>query len=216
MDYLIRENRCLRVANHAVGLIVVACLALSPGWARAQNGKLNIPTGPTEYGEEVLPANKAPSDAPPRPLEGTPVYKLSDLKVGNFGPGPGTKLRVRYERLNGEERGTVFETLCFHELNAHIAYLGIGGELFYWRTADGAEIDFIWKRGKKIVAIEAKSTNRWRDEFNNGFKSLLSSHLDIHACYGVYLGNEILQKEFGAVLPWREFLKRLYEGLIIS
>ncbi|MCE3237510.1 MAG: hypothetical protein K0R24_491 [Gammaproteobacteria bacterium] len=116
--------------------------------------------------------------------------------------------------MSSEERGVLFETLVFHELNAHIAYHGTGGELFYWRTADGIEIDFIWKRATKIIAIEVKSSTRWKDEFNIGFKSLLSSKIKPKACYGVYQGNEILKKEFGFVLPWKIFLKKLYEGEI--
>lgn len=118
--------------------------------------------------------------------------------------------------LGNEERCTLFETLVFNELNAHISYHGTGGELFYWRTSEGAEIDFIWQRSAKSIAIEVKSTTRWKDEYNAGFKSLLSSKVKPEACYGIYLGNEILKKEFGLVLPWNEFLKRLYAGEISS
>jgi len=113
------------------------------------------------------------------------------------------------------ERGILFETLVFHELNAHISYIGIGGELFYWRTRDGIEIDFIWKRANSIVAIEVKSATQWKNEYNAGFRSLLSSSIQPKACYGVYCGKEILKKDFGFILPWTEFLKRLYAGEII-
>lgn len=119
------------------------------------------------------------------------------------------------DRINNEERGILFETLVFHELNAHISYKNTGGELFYWRTVDGAEIDFIWKRANNIIAIEVKSSSRWKDEYNAGFKSLLSSKIKTKACYGIYLGHDILKKDFGLVLPWEEFLKRLYAGEII-
>jgi len=105
--------------------------------------------------------------------------------------------------------------MVFHELNAHISYQNIGGELFYWRTSDGIEIDFIWKRGKKIIAIEIKSSTKWRDEYNQSFKSLLSSRIVPTACYGVYLGQERLKKEFGLVLPWDDFLEKLYSGEIL-
>ncbi len=118
------------------------------------------------------------------------------------------------DKSSSVERGLLFETWLFNELNAHIAYAGIGGELFYWRTADGAEVDFIWKRAANVVAIEAKSTAQWKDEYNAGFQSLLSSKVKIKACYGVYCGKEILKKNFGWVLPWEEFLKRLYAGEI--
>ena len=120
------------------------------------------------------------------------------------------------DKISNEERGILFETLVFNELNAYISYHSIGGELFYWRTADGMEIDFIWKRGKKIIAIEVKSSVKWKDEFNAGFKSLLSSKIQPDSCYAIYLGEHILKKEFGLVLPWPAFLNRLYAGDILS
>lgn len=36
----------------------------------------------------------------------------------------------------------------FYMLRAHIAYAAIGGDLGYWRTPSGSEVDFIWSRGK--------------------------------------------------------------------
>lgn len=125
-------------------------------------------------------------------------------------------MKTLRDPVGNEERGTLFETLVFHELNAYISYHGIGGELFYWRTGDGIEIDFIWKRGTKIIALEIKSSTKWKDEFNQGFKSLLSSKIKPTACYGIYLGDHVLKKEFGIVLPWSEFLSRLYAGDILT
>ncbi|HEU5281280.1 MAG TPA: ATP-binding protein [Gammaproteobacteria bacterium] len=119
------------------------------------------------------------------------------------------------ELLGGSERGVLFETTVFNELNARIAYSDDGGELFYWRTPEGSEVDFIWKRGQRVVAIEVKSSARWRDEFNVGFKSLLNSSVKVNACYGVYLGDEVLKKEFGFVYPWPVFLEKLGAGEII-
>lgn len=120
------------------------------------------------------------------------------------------------EKVESAEGGILLETYLFHELKAHIAYAGTGGELFYWRTTNGAEIDFIWKRAGNVVAIEVKSTSEWKNEYNAGFQSLLSSKVKIKACYGVYCGDEILQKSFGLVLPVAEFLKRLYAGEVFA
>ncbi len=120
------------------------------------------------------------------------------------------------DEVSKEENGFLFETFIFNELNAYIHYQGCGGELFYWRTPDNLEIDFIWKRAKNIIAIEIKSTTQWKDEYSNGFKSFLSSKIKPKACYGVYWGEEILKKEFGLVLPWKIFLEKLYAGEIIG
>src|SRR5204863_3698762 len=64
------------------------------------------PTEAGDLGEEVLPAAKAPDDAPLRPAKGIPIYKLTNLRIGNPGPGPSPKVMVHYERVSGEERGT--------------------------------------------------------------------------------------------------------------
>lgn len=118
--------------------------------------------------------------------------------------------------INSVEQGVLFETLVFNELNAHIAYENIGGELSYWRTADGIEIDFIWNRGATTVAIEVKSGTQWKREYNRGLKSLFSSAVKPTACYAIYCGQDILQQDWGLVLPWQEFLNQLYQGKILG
>lgn len=118
--------------------------------------------------------------------------------------------------MAGDERGILFETIVMNELCARTAYHNEGGELFYWRTPDGAEIDFIWKRGSRVIAIEVKSSTRWRDEFNAGFKSLLNSPLKVDACFGIYLGDVVLKKEFGKVYPWHVFLTELNAGTLLT
>src|SRR5207302_7950212 len=60
----------------------------------------------SELGEVVLPADKAPDSAPLRPAKGIPIYKLTDPRIGNPGPGPSPTLTVHYERVSSEARGT--------------------------------------------------------------------------------------------------------------
>lgn len=56
------------------------------------------------------------------------------------------------KQLQKEIIGSVFETAIFGELAKKY-----GSEnVFYWRTADKKEIDFILKKGKEILPIEAK------------------------------------------------------------
>lgn len=49
--------------------------------------------------------------------------------------------------LDGTERGFLLETAIYHELSAHLAYTLCGGDLAYYRTPAGSEVDFIWQRG---------------------------------------------------------------------
>lgn len=149
----------------------------------------------------------------------TPRAKVKEVSHAKFyffdcGVVRGIQKMLR-DKPGNEERGYLFETLVFQELNAYISYANIGGELFYWRTADGSEIDFIWKRGSTVIAIEVKSTSQWKHAYNAGFKALLSSKIKLKACYGIYCGQDILQKDFGLILPWEDFLRKLYAGKIL-
>ncbi len=120
------------------------------------------------------------------------------------------------EKISAEQRGILLETYLLHELKAYRDYADVGGDFFYWRTSSGIEIDFIWQRAETIVAIEVKSTTHWKSDFDSGFRSLLSSFKKPISCYGVYLGNDILKKDYGLILPWQEFLKQLNDHQIIG
>src|SRR5687768_16505698 len=82
------------MSRHAQRLSWAAALLLAPFLLAAEAEKADPP------GEKVLPADKAPDDAPLRPIKGVPLYKLTDLRVS------GSKLTVHYERVSGEEKGT--------------------------------------------------------------------------------------------------------------
>lgn len=56
-------------------------------------------------GEKVQPAEKAPDDAPLLAPRGTPLYKLSNARIGNPGPGPYPYLMVDYECTTGKPGG---------------------------------------------------------------------------------------------------------------
>lgn len=114
-----------------------------------------------------------------------------------------------------EERGHLFETYLFHELAAHVAYSNIGGEWSYWRTADGVEVDFLWRRGDRIVAIECKSTDTWRAREDAGLLALSGSKVGPMTCHGVYLGAQRLRREWGVVHPLADFLAELRAGRVL-
>lgn len=115
-----------------------------------------------------------------------------------------------------EELGHLLETYVLHELKAHMSYANIGGQILYWRTPNGSEIDFIWKRGNRVVAIEVKASQKWKTTFEGGFKSMADSKQKIHASFGVYLGSQRLKRPFGQVLPLKDFLEQLSRGLILE
>jgi predicted AAA+ superfamily ATPase len=54
--------------------------------------------------------------------------------------------------------GAALETLLLQEFYALNDYLGLGYSAFYWRTSNGAEVDFVFYGEKGIIAIEVKRT----------------------------------------------------------
>jgi uncharacterized protein len=118
------------------------------------------------------------------------------------------------EPLDSAERGTLLETLVFHELRAHTAYSDRGGTLSYFRTPSGTEVDFVWTRGRHRVGIEVKAATRWRTEHGRALRDLHEA-MALTSCYGVYLGDTQQQDGTVRVLPLHVFLRELGAGKIL-
>lgn len=118
------------------------------------------------------------------------------------------------EPLDSVERGTLLETLVFHELRAHVAYSDRGGTLSYFRTPSGTEVDFVWTRGRHRVGIEVKAATRWRTEHSRALRDLYDAKA-VTACYGVYLGDTEQRDGIVRVLPARAFLSELAADKIL-
>jgi len=61
-----------------------------------------------------------------------------------------------------EERGGLLETLVHNELCAYLEYSGLAYPLFFWRTPDGVEVDFLCETAAGYAAIEVKAATAWR------------------------------------------------------
>ncbi|MFO0982644.1 MAG: DUF4143 domain-containing protein [Planctomycetota bacterium] len=122
--------------------------------------------------------------------------------------------RVR-EPIDSAERGPLFEVAILHELRAWISLSGCGGELAYWRTPGGVEVDFIWRRAGHAVAVEAKATQRWRSVESAALADL-AAHKKTKRCFGVYLGDRALKDGTIWVLPLKDFLRRLHAGDVLG
>lgn len=118
--------------------------------------------------------------------------------------------------LHPEERGFLFETLFLHELRAHLHYGDLDYPVFYWRTREGAEVDFVVETPRGPVAIEVKSTERWDARFNAGLARFRAEHPKLRAAFGVYCGERALRDGDLRVLPWRRFLEELAAGAIVD
>jgi len=144
------------------------------------------------------------------------VKEVAKPKFYLFDPGVARALAGSLrEPLESAEKGPLLETWALHELRAAIAHQNLGGELRYWRTPSGSEVDFIWTRGKRAVGIEVKASARWRAEFASPLKSLMADRV-IQLGFGVYTGTSELKDGSVRVLPWKRFLSELSAGNVLG
>lgn len=144
------------------------------------------------------------------------VKELAHPKLYFFDTGVVRSLSRRLrEPLEAAERGPLLETYVLHELRAYMNDSGCGGELSYWRTPSGSEVDFIWSRGGRHVAIEVKASERWRTEEGRSLREL-AAKLGKTTSVVVYLGHVPLRSDSLEVLPLDQFLGRLNRGELLS
>lgn len=116
---------------------------------------------------------------------------------------------VIQEPLDQTEKGILFETLVCNEVRALNSILGIGAELYYWRTESGNEVDLIIKRGKKVIGIEIKARTTWKESDHYGLKTLLQEK-KISTGFGIYMGSASLQVTKNIkVIPLNQLSKEL-------
>jgi predicted AAA+ superfamily ATPase len=116
--------------------------------------------------------------------------------------------------LPSDWNGVLLEHLVLHEIRSHVHYAGVKGSLGYWSTPGGGEVDFVWWRGREVVAIEVKHAREFRREYRKGLAAFLSG---VPArSYIVYQGDRELEVEGTRVLPLEKFLRHLHAGEIIG
>lgn len=111
--------------------------------------------------------------------------------------------------------GILLEHLILHEIRSFLHYAAIKGSLGYWATPSGSEVDFVWWRGSKMVAVEVKASRRYRREFRAGIKALEAGVPTLES-YIVYRGDTALNVEGTRVLPVDRFLRLLHEGNVLG
>ena len=70
-----------------------------------------------------------------------------------------------------EIEGASLETLVFQEIRAVNDLNNLGYQLFYWRTSNGQEVDFVLYGEKGLVAIEVKRAARVRSKEFRGLRA---------------------------------------------
>lgn len=117
------------------------------------------------------------------------------------------------EEEKGEEFGRAFEHFLLMEILAYRSYRGCDFQINFWRTKSGLEVDFVLGSGE--VAIEVKGTKRVDKKDLHGVMAFAEAYSPKRS---IVICNEkekrVHQKI--AILPWADFLHKLWEGKILK
>ena len=136
----------------------------------------------------------------------TPKFYLFDVGVA----GALTNRHLTVER--GELFGKAFEHFIFMEIRAHSSLRELNYAINFWRTKSGLEADFVLGDGQ--VAIEVKGTHRVE---RNDLRPLMAFKDEYSPRQTLVVCNERVERihERIRIVPWRVFLRDLWEGKII-
>jgi predicted AAA+ superfamily ATPase len=110
-----------------------------------------------------------------------------------------------------EEKGSLFEGLVAQLIRASLDYYGLGAEWYYWAPASKAEaeVDFLLVKGKKIIAVEAKSGKTFSENWCKGLRAVASLK-GLQRRIIVYPSGPSLQTKDGIeVIPFIRFSEQL-------
>ncbi len=104
------------------------------------------------------------------------------------------------------ERGGFWETLFLQHLRSLAQLLVPRPEVFYWRTTNAEEVDFVLERGRDLLAFEVKLSSTPRYSDCEHLASFLKEYPETRAAVLVHTGEEILRLgEKIIALPWTLF-----------
>jgi predicted AAA+ superfamily ATPase len=101
------------------------------------------------------------------------------------------------------ELGSYFETMIFLHLRTLTGLMTPQAHLYFWRTQDGAEVDFVVEHGRSVVAIEVKMTDQPSYRHTEGLRKFLKAHPSAQG--GLLLHNGAAIKRLDeriAAIPW--------------
>ncbi len=113
----------------------------------------------------------------------------------------------------GEQFGKALEHFILMEILAHRAYRELDYDVNFWRTKSGLEVDFILGKGE--VAVEVKGTSRVDTTDLRPLKTFIQEYRPARA-FVVCNERAARAHEDIRIVPWRDFLKMLWNGEVIS
>lgn len=111
-----------------------------------------------------------------------------------------------------EAEGPALETLLFQELNAVNRSLDLGYRIYYWRTSNQTEVDFVLYGERGLLAFEIKRTGKISSQMLKGLKAFCKDYPSAKA-YFAYVGERRLREGDIEIVPVQTVLKELPEIL---
>jgi len=131
-------------------------------------------------------------------LTKSPSYYFCDSGMRNYIAG------TMGNSLEGSDAGFVFQNFVFGLLQKH---LPVGLQTInFWRTKDGAEVDFVVSLGDRLLPIEVKFQEMKKPAVSRSFRSFLNAYKPISAVI-VNLSLEQKTREQDAVVSFLPFWK---------
>jgi len=97
------------------------------------------------------------------------------------------------EEFNGSPyKGNLFETYIYAELLKAVKYSDTPTRIYFFRTVEQHEIDFIIERNKKLIALEIKMAQHVRKEDFRHISFLAAKDSRLTAGYVLYMGDKVL------------------------
>lgn len=159
--------------------------------------------------EETLIGDFVPSfqKKPKRRTIAAPKFYFFDVGIVN------SLLKRKSIEHGSVNFGFVFEHFIYHELKTYSQYSGKKFPISYWRTSSQFEVDFVL--GDHEVAVEVKSTDNVNLKHTKGLTAFTDEY---KVKSKIMVSLDPMPRNMGngiVVLPWREFLNRLWAGEVI-
>lgn len=102
-------------------------------------------------------------------LTKSPIYYFSDLGLRNYAAG-------EFGRVDDSSpsMGFLLENLVFNTLEARFSRGPV--HIHFWRTKEGAEVDFILDKVNEVIPVEVKYKTFQKPELERSFKSFLAKY----------------------------------------
>ena len=135
-----------------------------------------------------------------------PKFYYFDVGIANY------LLKRGVIEMGSNAFGDAFEHFIYQELYAHSKYSDLNYSISYWRTTSQIEVDFIL--GDHEVAVEVKGTDNVQMRHLKGLKSFSKEYAVKKL---IVVSNDPFERIVDniSILPWKQFLQKLWASEII-